>query len=347
MGYELTGKMIARDFRNPRRGGRLVVAALLGTTFLAGLAVAVGESPALAAAAEDDMVDITGLTAVGDRSLDDLRGGFSIGPFNVNFGVVIKTAINQMQVLQTSFVVTKLGQISDFKQNFLHDNNPAANAAQNAASAAQNAASAAQSAAQEAANAAQDAAQDAIAAAQGAASSTAQTQAVSSAAEEQATQVSPPLPTGELPAEVQNLVQTVLPEVPAVGDPNAGSGGVQEVLQQVADVIIPAPQQDPAAEQAGAAAAAVQQAVQGNFSLTSLENGVHISNNAGTEILQQIQGGVMTQIINEANGMDISHATELNMFITNFTQVVAQGALSQATNGLALQSVVNNPLLGQ
>src|SRR5690606_33864832 len=88
---------------------RVLTAWLLGTSFLVGAASPV----ALAAVDDDDLVDIAGLTPVGDETLDHLRGGFSIGPYNVNFGMVIKTAINQQQVLMTSFKVQTLGKIED------------------------------------------------------------------------------------------------------------------------------------------------------------------------------------------------------------------------------------------
>ncbi|MGE4086400.1 MAG: hypothetical protein AB7H93_25730, partial [Vicinamibacterales bacterium] len=335
--------MIARDFRRPSRAGRLALAGLLGTSVLAGLATAAGDAPAWAAAADEDLVDITGLTPVGDRSLDDLRGGFSIGPFNVNFGVMIKTSINQMPVLQTSFVVTKLGQIDNLKQNVSAGFDPSN------LGFGQNGGASGQNGAQNSSNTGQN---------QAAPVPEAVTQTVASVLPETppaeplavVESVVPDLPAVQVPpVEPQAVVETVVPDLPPVVDPLPAAGtpvdSMQDVIEQMSYVLNttptePAPEDvpqevasllgGPAGNDAGTQQLgnnqdppAPQDLVQ-SFSVTNLDNGVNISNGMGTEIMQQIQGGILTQSVNSANGMDISHATELILVISNFTQVVCQ-----------------------
>jgi hypothetical protein len=315
-----------------RRCRRLAAAGLLGTTFLVGAATSV----ALAAVADEDMVDITGFTAVGDQSLDNLRGGFSFGPFNVNFGLVIKTAINQQQVLMTSFKVETIGKYYDVKydwQSYLHDNTPGGSSA-GASQAAQTSGGAAagtqapdlsdvqeqvsalnetdvtdeatqQAAEQAAQQTAQQAAEQAAAAAQQAAGAAQQTAATAQQAAEAAQQAAT---EGTTPPADQTAADTSGNDTgnPDIGNPDFGV-----------------------------------------FAVTEIENGVLIDNGQGTAIMQQFNNGLVTEIINAANGAQIAHSTELNVFVTNFSDVIGRASLFQATNNLALQAVRNNPLLGQ
>ena len=320
-----------------RRCRRLAAAGLIGTTFLVGAVTSV----ALAAVADEDMVDIAGLTAVGDQSLDNLRGGFSFGGFNVNFGLVIKTAINQQQVLMTSFKVETLGHFQDIKydwQAYLHDNTPggsSSGSSQSAQTSSQGGGSAAgtpapdlsgvqeqvsalsetdvtdQAAQQAAEQAAQQAGQQvAEQASQQAAEAAQQAAAAAQQAAEAAQQAAT---EGTTPPASQSQTSSVNNDTgnPDTGNPDIGNPDI------------------------------------GTFAVTQIQNGVIIDNGQGTAILQQFNNGLVTEIINAANGAQIEHSTELNVFVTNFSDVVGRASLFQATNDLALQAVRNNPLLGQ
>jgi len=289
-----------------RRCRWLAAAGLLGTTFLVGAATSV----ALAAVADEDMVDITGLTAVGDQSLDNLRGGFSFGPFNVNFGLVIKTAINQQQVLMTSFKVETLGKYYDVKydwQAYLHDNTPGGSSSGS--------------------------------------SQTAQTSGGAAAGTQ-----APDL--GDVQEQVSALSET---DVTDEATQQAAQQAAEQAAQQAAQEAAAAAQQaategtTPPADQTAADTSGNDT---GNpdiaaFAVTQIENGVLIDNGQGTAIMQQFNNGLVTEIINAANGAQIEHSTELNVFVTNFSDVIGRASLFQATNNLALQAVRNNPLLGQ
>jgi hypothetical protein len=82
--------------------GGIALGGLLGTTILCGAA------PALAVS-EGDVLDLSGLERVTDTSLDDLRGGFRVGAFDISFGVQVTTSVNGQDILQTSFNVLHPG----------------------------------------------------------------------------------------------------------------------------------------------------------------------------------------------------------------------------------------------
>jgi hypothetical protein len=310
-----------------RRCRRLAAAGLLGTTFLVGAATSV----ALAAVADEDMVDITGLTAVGDQSLDNLRGGFSFGPFNVNFGLVIKTAINQQQVLMTSFKVETIGKYYDVKydwQSYLHDNMPGGSSSGSSQTAQTSGGGAA------AGTPAPD-----LTGVQDQVSALNEVDVTDQATQQAAEQAA------------QQLAEQAAQQ--AAGQAAAAAQQASEAAQQAAEQA--AQQAAEAAQQAaapGGDAAASSANDTGTpdaiaFAVTQIENGVLIDNGQGTSILQQFNNGLVTEIINAANGAQISHSTELNVFVTNFSDVIGRASLFQATNNLALQAIRNNPLLGQ
>lgn len=332
--------VISRSTRSPadiarRRCRGLMAASLLGTTFLVGAATSV----ALAAVADEDMVDITGLTAVGEGTLDNMRGGFSFGPFNVNFGLVIKTAINQQQVLMTSFKVETLGKIQDIKydwQSYLHDNKPGgSNASSSSSQTAQTGAAAAGTDApapdlsgvqeqvetltenppteESAQQAAEQLGQQAAAAAQQ--SAAAAQQAAAAAAQQAAEAAQQAVTQGTTPPADESHAST------ANNDPGTPDVGASDAAAAASDAVA--------------------------FAVTQIENGVFIDNGQGTAIMQQINNGLVTEIINAANGATITHSTELNVFVSNFSDVVDRASLFQATSNLALEAIRNNPLLGQ
>lgn len=303
-----------------RRCRRLAAAGLLGTTFLVGAATSV----ALAAVADEDMVDITGLTAVGDQSLDNLRGGFSFGPFNVNFGLVIKTAINQQQVLMTSFKVETIGKYYDVKydwQSYLHDNMPGGSSSGSSQAAQTSGGSAA------AGTPAPDltGVQDQVSALNEVDVTDQATQQAAEQAAQQLAEQAAQQAAGQAAAAAQQASE-------------AAQQAAEQAAQQAA-----APGGDAAASSANDTGTPDAIA----FAVTQIENGVLIDNGQGTSILQQFNNGLVTEIINAANGAQISHSTELNVFVTNFSDVIGRASLFQATNNLALQAIRNNPLLGQ
>ena len=85
--------------------GGIALSGLLGTTFLCGAA------PAMAAA-DGDVLDLSGLERVADSSLGDMRGGFRVGAVDITFGVQITTSVNGQEILQTNFNMTNAGQFS-------------------------------------------------------------------------------------------------------------------------------------------------------------------------------------------------------------------------------------------
>jgi hypothetical protein len=92
------------------RVGGIALGGLLGTTILCSTA------PALAAD-ESDMLDVSSLERITDGSLDDLRGGFSIGGFSFSFGITITTTVNGQTVLQTVMNVDSAHDIQQLVQN--------------------------------------------------------------------------------------------------------------------------------------------------------------------------------------------------------------------------------------
>jgi hypothetical protein len=318
-----------RGVKNARPCRQLAMAGLLGTTFLVGAATSV----ALAAVEDDDMVDISGLAAVTEESLDNLRGGFNLGPFNINFGLVIRTVINQQQVLMTSFRVETLGKIQDVKhewQTYLHDNTPGGSPGSNSGS--------------------------------GSGSHTpnnpTQVQDGLSGLPGQLDGTNPPAPPS--PETTQQIAEQAAQQ---------GAQQAADAAQQAANQASNPPTNQPAGNQDSAApnagtpspgntgagdppdtdSAEVESPVEsgGGLSVTEIPNGVIIDNGDGTAIMHQIDSGITSTIINIANGADVKHSTEMNVFIENFSQVVGQQSVFQATSSMALELARNNPLIGQ
>lgn len=296
---------------------RLLTAWLLGTSFLVGAA-----SPVALAAVEaedDDLVDIAGLTPVGDQTLDDLRGGFSIGPYNVNFGMVIKTAINQQQVLMTSFKVQTLGKIEDVKheflagwQSYLHDDS-------------------------------------------GKTGETSAANLTENQPMEQITDTMPPLP--EMTTPLPEIVEQATTELADTFTPEQlpETETLVSQLETIGDQIPPAPE-IPAPEtyttelqETLPSTSTVPEVGESfaNFIVTAIENGFIVDNGEGTSVMHQVDPGVVTQIINVANGATVSHSTEMNIYVQNFSEVIGQHSLSMAMSSLAFEAARNNPLLGQ
>ena len=59
--------------------------------------------------AMDEQDSFSGLQAIDDQQLSQMRGGFSVAGINVAFGAVVTTMINGVTVLQTQFVATNSG----------------------------------------------------------------------------------------------------------------------------------------------------------------------------------------------------------------------------------------------
>lgn len=313
MRNHVPGQSIGRPVA--RRGGGMVLAVLLGTTVMSGAAT----TAAWATVAGDDLVDVSGLTQITENEMSELRGGFSLGPWNIDFGLVIKTAINNVQVLQTTFNIPEIGQISDLSFKFLHDNTPPSSGSP--------------------------------APAQGS-SQAAETGGPQPPAAPPVTGTGSPDPSGQVVAAVQNSV----PEPPPPTPPQSFDS-LNEAIESTAQTgIIPS--------DAGTSPNATPSPPTGDpgphpdadgtftpppapLTVAEIANGVVISNGMGTEIVQQVMDGVMTQIVNQANGIEISHTTEMNVFVHNFSQVVSQASARSAFDALAMQAVINNPLLGQ
>lgn len=289
------GRNIARPAMRRHRDG-LMLAAVLGAAFMCSAMA----PTAWATVADDDLVDVSGLTQVSDGELDKARGGFSLGAWQIDFGLVIKTAINNVQVLTTTFNIPNVGQISDIQYKFLHDSTPP--------SGGQGAASQGSSS------------QDSIS--QGSTSQESATQSADIGTPPPADQGNPGTP------QTQQVAGTGA----AGGDPIPSSTPATPRLVDAGT-----PDEGSQANQLPAS----------TFTVAEFANGVVISNGMGTEIIQQVTGGVLTQIVNQANGIEISHSTELNLFVNNFSQIVSQASARSAFESLALQSILNNPLLGQ
>lgn len=289
-----------------RRSGGAVLAALLGTTVMSGAAT----TTAWATVADDDLVDVSGLTQITENEMSELRGGFSLGPWNIDFGLVIKTAINNVQVLQTTFNIPEIGKISDLSFKFLHDDTPAGGSPAPTQSASQ----------------AAGAAQPAASSATGTGASSPSGQAVAAA---QTAVPGAPKSFDSLNEAIESAAQTGLAP--------AGVGTSSNAT--------PSPATGNRAPHPDADSSFTPPPTP--VTVMEIANGVVISNGAGTEIVQQVMDGVMTQIVNQANGIEISHTTELNVFVHNFSQVVSQASERSAMDALAMQAVINNPLLGQ
>ena len=221
------------------------------------------------AAAETDMLRLAELSALPDTALDDLRGGFFIGPFFVNFGMKITTMVNDVRVLETSFNVVQPNQIGDV-QTTVVQNMPSAD--------------------------------------QGSGGSSGKATGMPDlpAAQPPAT----PAATPSLPADPPSKAPAATPNLPAAA-PSTGQSG--------------APTSPPTG-------------TQGTLDLQDLQRGIEVDLGQGTRILQHLDNGLVTQIVNSANGQMIRHATEINLFITNFSTVINQGKLNLGLNNLALES---------
>jgi len=90
---------------------------LLGATLLCGATV-----PAMADSSDQDTLDVSNLERVSDGSMQNLRGGFMVGGFDISFGVTIKTTVNGATVLQTSFNLDNPNHISNLTTTNAADN---------------------------------------------------------------------------------------------------------------------------------------------------------------------------------------------------------------------------------
>ncbi|WP_425450132.1 hypothetical protein [Virgifigura deserti] len=225
---------------------KCAAAGLLVSAFLCGSSVPL-------AAAEPDMLRLAGLSALSDTALDDLRGGFFVGPFFINFGMKITTMVNDVRVLETSFNVTQPNQISNLQTTVIQDMPPAGQGA-----------------------------------GQGA---------------------------GE-----------------GAGD-GAGMGAGMGAGQG-AGTGAGTPGSSPTTPS-------------GMVDLGDLTRGIELDLGQGTRILQRLDNGLVTEIVNSANGQTIRHATEVNLFITNFSTVIDQGRLHIGLNNLARESARIGLTFGQ
>lgn len=297
------GKTIALPAR--RRGG-LMLAALLCGSVVSGAAT----TAAWATVAEDDLVDVSGLAQVSDGELSELRGGFDLGPWRIDFGLMIKTAINNVEVLQTTFNIPAVGEISGIRYHFLHDGAPPGGGDQ----------------------------EPMPSAVPGGSAPSAIPPVVEANAQ------------GAI-GQVGSAVQDVVPETPPAQPPQSFDN-LDSAVQSVAQSGSASPNATPSPSSNSSdprpdADGSVDLPPADTFTVAEFADGIVISNGMGTEIIQQVTGGVLTQIVNQANGIAISHTTEMNLFVNNFSQVVSQAAARSAFDALAMQSVLNNPLLGQ
>lgn len=221
-------------------------AGLLASAFLCG-----GSVPL--AAAEPDMLRLAGLSALSDAALDDLRGGFFVGPFFINFGMKITTMVNDIRVLETSFNVVQPNQISNLQTTVIQDLPPTGQGAGGGAG---------------------------MGAGQGA---------------------------GE----------------------GAGAGAGQGAGTGAGTPSSPPTSPSPTVD------------------LGDLARGIELDLGQGTRILQRLDHGLVTQIVNSANGQQIRHATEVNLFISNFSTVIDQGRLHLGLNHLAREAARIGLTFGQ
>lgn len=143
------------------------------------------------------------------------------------------------------------------------------------------------------------------------------------------------------PNDFRNLQSTVVGPVGPVGPigpvgptepvgPNAPVGPIQPVGPQDAGI---APN-----DNNGLALGGPQTAEPGGgFSVGAVPNGIQVTA-PGTQILHQIDRGVLTQIVNSANDQSISHSTNIDVVATNFAQVIGAAATRLRFNSLALES---------
>ncbi len=308
--------------------GGYALSGLLGTTFLCGTA-----APGLAAGKEGDFLDVSRLEAVSDRTLGDLRGGFRVGNYDISFGVTVTTTINGGTVLQTTFHVTNPGQIGQAVTQWLQDGQnlfdskgskvdvdveidkqhgvPDVDADVDVEVQAQGV----------------DVDIDVNVLAQPATgpNKVAPVDQVSLAVAELSPVVSVP----------ESAVQTAEP-MPAVDFASAPPVAADDAIASIAAVVDPGTMVDTATAEPSLALMAdpntIVQAANG-FSLVKTGNGFAL-NGPGTTVIHEVTNGVLTEIINANNNVAISHSTEMNMTIANFSDVARQGAIGQQLQNL-------------
>lgn len=314
--------------------GGLALGSLLGTTFLCGTA-----APAFAAAADDDMLDVSSLERVTDGSLDDLRGGFNIGGYEVSFGITVTTTVNGQQLLQTSFNVNDPGQIGNVVTSYIQQQQAAlANGGGTGGSSGGQGGNSLGNIDVEIevdedgeidVDVDVDVDDDAPEVAQAIDSLEAAMEALENGGGQ------PAVAEAQVAAAAADFQQgTMAPLAPATeatGSTDDGPGDTQIDLSGI---------ESPAVPNVAAAAAAT-------WIVTELQNGMQVSStDLATTIMQQIGNGVSTSITNSANNMTFEHTTEMNVFLENFAEMQAQAVTSHVISSvmadLANQSTFGN-----
>ena len=58
-------------------------------------------------------LDVSGLQAVSSGKLADMRGGFSFGGMDISFGVIMRTAVGGMTILETAFYLEHPSDVTE------------------------------------------------------------------------------------------------------------------------------------------------------------------------------------------------------------------------------------------
>lgn len=399
------------------RLGTIAIGGLLGTTFLCGTA-----APAFAVADDNDTLDVSGLQRVSDDSMDDLRGGFNVGGYEISFGITVTTTVNGQQLLQTSFNVNQPGQINNVVTQYIQQQQAALAAAAGSGSSGgsgnggniqvnveidedgdidvdvdsdvnvdDDEAPELAQALDNFKDAMRDLEKGGLPAAgqsgsSGSSGSQVATTSNSTSGELSATQTNQPTVSGaasaggtapEIPS-TEAIVANATPPTASAGatapgvpsgdvivasvTPPAASGegsagGSGPTFQQTA--MVPVSVTEPPAPAGGSASSGdtqnrsqttggQAQAVPSSSSGSSGETGwtvTELANSGGwsvsskdlaTTITQVIGDGVTTNIVNSANGIEIVHSTEMNLFLENFQEMQANAITSQALGNLML-----------
>jgi len=330
--------------------GGLALSSLLGTTFLCGTA-----SPALAAADDHDTLDLSDLERVTDGSLDDLRGGFNVGGYEISFGITITTTINGQQLLQTSFNVNQPGQIENVVSNYIQQQQAAMAGGGSGGPG-------------------------------GPVSNNLGDIQVEVEIDEDGeidvdidSDLDFDADTAPEAAQALADIEAVMEGLENGGGPT-GTGTAQVAMSETGSDIVSEPAADqstltvevadfqrsdmaplpPAAQAAGGGSGdeapvdisgietpAIVNAPSGTGTPTWITtalpdgNGMQVSSpDLATTIIQQIGNGVSTSIANSANNMNIEVATEMNVFLDNFAQMQAQAITAEVTSSI-MQDMMN------
>lgn len=346
--------------------GTIALGGLLGTTFLCGTA-----APALAAADDHDMLNVSDLQRIDDGSMDDLRGGFNVGGYEISFGITVTTTVNGQQLLQTSFNVNQPGQINNVVTQYIQQQQAAL---ANAGGAGSSSGSGGNSAgniqveieidedgdididvdsdvddhdspdiaqAVDQFKASMDALEDgeALPGSQAGASGSGQTQVAaatnSTTGNVSSTGSNPPggsgaASAGDTAPQFQQASMAPLDAngqaAPTANTADAPGGTPNDQQTNVSGSQPPAAPNGSGSE--GPGWTVTQMANGGGWSVSSKD--------LATTITQVIGDGVTTNIVNSANGIEIVHSTEMNLFLENFQEMQANAVTSQALSNLML-----------